>query len=254
MKEVHMKRLSTCIVLFVLAVALLPADEVEITGEVMAVDEVAYEDDDVNVVQAQIRTRNQERVMAEMGPAWFLESDIEPGDEVTLRGKYLEAERFMVREMIRNNVRRQILSDEYEPLWLKTRLRAEKHLYDPSTEQSVEGQIRDLYLDKDSETLEAMVKKQNGELMRIRLAPEWYLRNQMRVGDNIEVRGATVKDKGEMMIMAREMRNLRTNLEISLRNHQGFPDWRGQDKRIEKHQGKPRINDEHVGRGRGHGN
>jgi hypothetical protein len=192
--------------------------------------------------------------MAEIGPAWFLESDIEPGDEVTLRGKYLEAERFVVREMIRNNVRCQILNNEYEPLWLRTRLRAENHLYDPSTEQSVKGQIDDLYLEKDSETMEAMVKTQSGELMRIRLAPEWYLRNQMHVGDDIEVRGATVKDKGETIIMAREMRNLRTNLEISLRNQQGFPDWRGKDKRIEKHHGEPRINDEHVGRGRGHGN
>jgi hypothetical protein len=252
MKEAHMKKLPTCIAVLFLAVALLPAQEIEITGEVIRVDEFAYED--VNIVQAQIRTHNQERIMAEIGPAWFLESDIAPGDELTLRGKYLEAGRFMVREMVYNKVRRQILNKKYEPLWLRTRLRAENHLYDPSTEQTIKGDITDLYLEKDSRTMEARVKTQSGELMRIRLAPEWYLRNRMRIGDEIEVRGATVKDKGEMMIMAREMRNLRTNLEISLRNRQGFPDWRGQQKTMEKHQGKPRIKNEHVGRGRGHGN
>jgi hypothetical protein len=254
MKEVHMKRLSTTIMIFLLAATLLPAQEVEITGDVTSVDEIAYEDGDVYVLQAQIRTRNQERIMAEIGPAWFLENDVAPGDEVTVCGKYLEAERFMVREMIRNNVRQLIRNEEYEPLWLRTRLRAENHLYDPRTERTIEGDIADLYIEEDSGTMEAMIETQSGELVRIRLAPEWYLRNRLRVGDEIEVRGATVKDKGEMMIMAREMRNLRTNLETALRNRQGFPDWHGQDKSAEKQQSKPRVNDEHVGRGRGQGN
>ena len=88
-----MKKLAPCITAFLFAVTLLPAQEIEITGEVIGVDEFAHKDENVNVLQAQIRTRNQERIMAEIGPAWFLESDIEPGDELTLRGRYLEAER-----------------------------------------------------------------------------------------------------------------------------------------------------------------
>ncbi|MGB7056013.1 MAG: hypothetical protein WBE28_11915 [bacterium] len=248
-----MKKLTT-IAIFLLTMALLPAQEIEVTGEVVTVDEVAYEDGDVYVLQAQIRTRNQERIMAEIGPAWFLESDVAPGDEVTVRGKYLEADKFRVREMIRNNVRHLIRNEGYEPLWLRTRLRAENHLYDPRSEKTIKGDIADLYLEDDSETMEAVVETQSGELVRVRLAPEWYLRNRLRVGDEIEVRGATVKDKGEMMIMAREMRNLTTNLETALRNRQGFPDWCGQGKSAEKQQGKPRVNDEHVGHGRGHGN
>lgn len=247
------KKLTT-IVIFLLSIALLPAQEIEVTGEVVTVDEVAYEDGDVYVLQAQIRTRNQERIMAEIGPAWFLESDVAPGDEVTVRGKFLEADKFRVREMIHNNVRHLIRNEEYEPLWLRTRLRAENHLYDPRTEKTIKGDITDLYLEDDSGTMEAMVQTQSGELARIRLAPEWYLRNRLRVGDEIEVRGATVKDKGEMMIMAREMRNLRTNLEIALRNNQGFPGWCETGKYGEKQHNKPRVNDEHVGRGRGHGN
>jgi hypothetical protein len=254
MKEAHMTKKLTAITIFLLTLALLPAQEIEITGEVLSVDEVAYEDGDVYVLQAQIRTQNQERVMAEIGPAWFLANDVAPGDEVTLHGKYLEADRFRVREMIRNNVRYNIRNEEYEPLWLRTSLRAENHLYDPRTEKTIKGNVMDLYLENDSGTMEAMVHTQSGELVRIQLAPEWYLRKRLRVGDEIEVRGATVKDKGEMMIMAREMRNLRTNLEIALRNNQGFPDWRRKGKYGEKQQNKPRVNDEHVGRGRGHGN
>jgi hypothetical protein len=254
MKEVQMTKISATITIFLLAMALLPAQETELTGEVLRVDEVLYEDGDVYVLQAQIRTRNQERVMAEFGPAWFLANDVAPGDEVTVCGKYLEAERFMVREMIRNNVRHLIRNEEYKPLWLRMRLRAENHLYNPRTERTIEGDIADLYLEEDSGTMEAMVETQSGELVRIRLAPEWYLRNRLRVGDEIEVRGATVKDRGEMMIMAREMRNLRTNLEIALRNNQGFPGWCETGKHGEKQHDKPRVNDEHIGRGRGHGN
>jgi hypothetical protein len=254
MKEAHMIKKLTAMTIFLLTLSLLPAQEVEITGEVLSVDEVADEDGDVYVIQAQIRTRNQEWIRAEIGPSWFLDNDVTPGDEVTLQGKYLEADKFRVREMIRNNVRYQIRNETYEPLWLRTSLRAENHLYDPRTEKTIKGDITDLYLEDDSGTMEAMVQTQSGELVRIRLAPEWYLRKRLRMGDEIEVRGATVKDKGEMMIMAREMRNLRTNLETALRNQQGFPDWCGKGKYGEKQQNKPRVNDEHVGRGRGHGN
>lgn len=240
------------ILLFVFAAGLF-GQEVELTGEVISVTEVADEDNPVPVLQAQIRTRTQERVMLELGPAWYIEGDVAEGDEVIVRGKYLEANKVMVRVMVRNTVRTVLLDEDYTPLWLRTRLRAENHLYNPQTETTVKGDVTDLYVaDEDATTtMEAMVKTQAGELVRVRLAPEWYLKNRLRIGDTIELRGSAVRDKGEMMIMAREMRNLRTNLEIALRNAQGFPDWRGKVEGMHSEHGKPCYQDEQVGRGQG---
>lgn len=248
-----MTKISTILTILLVSVACLWAQEIELTGEVISVDEVTYDDGDVYVLQAQIRTRTQERITLELGPAWYIETDVTTGDVVTVRGKYLEASRVRVREMVCNSVSCTLLDADYTPLWLRTRLRAENHLYDPRTETTVEGEITDLYItDADvSATMEAKVKAQSGELVRVRLAPEWYLRSRLRVGDEIELRGSEVDDMGEMIIMAREMRNLRTNLEIALRNAQGFPDWRGKLEGMHKDHGRPSYQDEQVGRGQG---
>ncbi|UCD04893.1 MAG: hypothetical protein JSV98_07155 [candidate division WOR-3 bacterium] len=246
-----MRNFPKILMMLLVGLTFLFAQEIEVTGEVINIDEVTDEDAGYTMLQAQIRTRTQERIMLELGPAWYIESEVEVGDEVTARGRYLEASKIRVRQMICNNVTSEIRSEDYQPLWLRTRLRAENHLYDPRTEETVKGEVTDLYIDETSETMEAMVKAQNGELVRVRLAPEWYLRSRVRVGDELEVRGSTVKDKGETMIMAREMRNLRTNLEIALRNAQGFPDWCGKLKGMHKDQGRPYCQDEQVGRGQG---
>ncbi|MDH4211114.1 MAG: hypothetical protein OEV79_06660 [candidate division WOR-3 bacterium] len=246
-----MRNFPKILIVLLAGLTFLFAQEIEVTGEVINIDEVTDEDAGYTILQAQIRTRTQERIMLELGPEWYIESDVEVGDEVTVRGRYLEASKIRVREMICNNVTSEIRSVDYQPLWLRTRLQAENHLYDPRTEETVEGDVTDLYIDETSETMEAMVKAQNGELVRVRLAPEWYLRSMVRVGDELEVRGSTVKDKGETMIMAREMRNLRTNLEIALRNAQGFPDWCGKLKGMHKDQGRPCCQDEQIGRGQG---
>lgn len=241
-----MNKISAIFVLLPAAVLCLSAQEIAVTGEVVAVDEVAYDDGNMYVVQAQIRTRNQEMVYAELGPAWFMESDVVPGEEITVKGKYLETNRIRVREMTRNSRHTAVRGNDYEPLWLRTRLRAERHLYDPRTERAVGGRVTDLYVDENSGIMEAMVKAQNGELMRVRLGPEWFLRGRVRMGDELEVRGSAVKNDGEMMIMAREMRNLRMNREIALRNAQGFPDW--SERRKHEEQQERRRGEEDGGR------
>ena len=246
-----MRNSSKILIMLLAGLTFLFAQEIEVTGEVVNIDEVADDDAGYTVLQAQIRTRTQERIMLELGPSWYLPEEVKVGDDVTVRGRYLEAAKIRVRQMICNNVTSEIRDEEYQPLWLRTRLRAENHLYDPRTEETVKGEVTDLYIDETSETMEAMVKAQNGELIRVRLAPEWYLRSRVRVGDELEVRGSTVKDTGETMIMAREMRNLRTNLEIALRNAQGFPDWCGKVQSMHKDQGRPCCQDEPIGRGQG---
>jgi len=253
MKEVCMRMIPKITMLLLAGATFLLAQEVEVTGEVTSVDEVEYEDVGFTVLQAQIRTRTQERITLELGPAWYIENDIEEGDEVTVRGKYLEASKIRVRSMICNNTTTVLRDDAYQPLWLRTRLRVENHLYDPRTEETVDGEVTDIYIvDGDvSSTMEAMVKTQAGELVRVKLAPEWYLRSRVRVGDELEVRGSAITDTGETIIMAREMRNLRTNLEIAIRNAQGFPDWCGKVKGMHKDQGRPCCQDELIGRGQG---
>jgi RecG-like helicase len=254
MKEAIMRKMNIALMVTLAMTSILFAQEIEITGEVTRVEDMTSPESDVNIVQAQIQTRNREMIMAHLGPAWIMDRDLEIGDEVTVRGKYDEENRFMVRELVCNNVRYRVRGEDYEPLWMRTRLHAQNQIYNPQTEKQVKGQITQLHMDRSSSMMEAMLESQNGEMIRVRLAPEWYLRNQLRVGDRLELRGSAVTDDEGMFVMAREMRNMRTNLEIALRNRQGFPDWCGKGKCAEEQQGKPCCNDEHVGRGHGHRN
>ena len=243
------KMLATLIV-FIMTVASLSAQEIELTGEVLKVEESASAEGDVNIVRAQIQTRNRETVMAHLGPTWMMDNDVEIGDAVSVRGRYNEENRFMARELVRNNVHYRIRGEDYEPLWLRTRIREQNQIYNPQTETQLRGNIKELYIDEPSAMMEAMVESQNGELVRVRLAPEWHLRNRLRLGDELDLRGSVIKDEDSMTIMAREMRNSRTRMEIELRNEQGFPDWCGKGQSGDKPHGKPHKTDENTGRGR----
>lgn len=228
-----MTKIQAIFSLLLVAVVCLSAQEIEVTGEVVSVDEVPYQNGNIYILQAQIRTQNQEMVQAELGPPWFLENDVVPGDEITVRGKYLEANRIRVREMIHNRIATTISDEDYAPLWLRTRLQERNHIYDPRTEKTAEGDVTDIYIEETSSMMEAKVKARNGELMTVRIAPEWYLGSMVRMGDELAVRGSAVKDNGGTLIMAREMRNLRLKREIRLRDAQGFPEWH---RSMEEHQ------------------
>ena len=79
--------------------------------------------------------------------------------------------------------------------------------------------------------------------MRVRLAPDWYLKNQLRIGDDVEFIGDEVEEDG--MIMAREVRNLRTNLEIALRTKQGATHWQ---EKVDRKKAAVPTSDEMPGR------
>ena len=249
-----MRRMIIALMAIIAMTSILSAQEIEVTGEVTKVEDIISPEGEVSILRAQIQTRNREMIVAHLGPAWMMDNDVQINDEITVRGRYNEDDQFMVREMVCNNVRYRVRGEDYEPLWMRTRLHAQNQIYNPQTEQQFEGKIAELYVDRSSSMMEAMLKTQNGEMIRVRLAPEWYLRNRLRVGDQLELRGSAVTNDEGMLIMAREMRNMRTNLETALRNRQGFPDWCGKGKHAEGQQGKPCCNDEHVGRGHGHRN
>lgn len=200
--------------------------EMEIQGEIVKVDEVSEQALNMNVLRIQVRTRAEEMTMAHLGPAWSLGTDLKKGDQVTLRARVEEENRLMVREMVCNKTQYRIRDENYSPLWLKTRLREEKCFYNPQKEKLMKGKIEEMYAYEPSLVLEAKVKSQDGETMNVRFAPEWYLESRMRIGDEIELRGSEVKSDARMMILAREMRNLRTHQEIALRNGEGFPLWK----------------------------
>ncbi len=215
----------------------LSAEEVELKGEVVKVDEIVEPEGDVNILQIQLKTQDREQiqlktqdremVMIHLCPKWFLNEDLEEGEEINVIGRFESENHFMVREIIRNNVRYQVRSEDYEPLWLRTRLQERSHFYNPLHERKRKGKIEDIYIDEKSEMTEATMKWENGELVRVRFAPEWYLKNRIRLGDELELRGCEEKSDGQIMMLVREMRNLRTQQEIALRNREGFPQWRG---------------------------
>lgn len=243
--------------------------ETEINGQVVKVQEIAAVDNEGDVIQVTVQTKEKETIEARLCPRWYLDSDIEKGDEVTLVGKYKNGIGFIVRELARsehqngigstvrelarNRIRYQIRGKNYEPLWLQYRLRAEHHFYNPKSERKYKGKVEELYKDLSSDMMEARIRMENGkekgELIRVRLAPEWYLQNRLRIGDEIEFRGAVVTSNGEKMIIAREVRVARTRTELSLRNKQGFPMWQQR----KQHRGRGSGDGSGPGSGRGQG-
>lgn len=240
-----MKRRTLLISLFFFALCdvLLAAEATEITGEVIKSEEMKDSETNTYMLRIQVRLKNQgdarqiqnqEMVNAHLGPAWMFNTDFNPGDEVMLKGKYKEQNQFMVQEMVRNNIRYRIRDENGEPLWIRERVRLRTHFYNPTTEKSLKCKIDELYVEKETNMMVAQARLQNGEKIQLRFAPEWYLQNRLRIGDEIELRGSETNIDGQKMMIAREMRNLRTRQEVQLRNREGFPEWCGNGE-CEKH-------------------
>lgn len=238
MKGGKMKRQTSLIAILLLGFAVpLFAGETEITGEVVNSEEIRDPETNTYILRIQVRIRNQgedkqiqnqEMINACLGPAWMLNDDLTPGDVIVLKGKYNEQNQLMVQEMLRNNnIRFRIRGENNEPLWIRERVKVRNQFYNPATEKSMKCKIDELYVEKETGILVAHTKTQNGEMIQVRFAPEWHLRNQLRIGDELELRGSEVKSDGKLMIIAREMRNLRTRQEVQLRNREGFPEWCG---------------------------
>lgn len=218
------------IILILTGMGTLPAQEVEIEGEVIQKTEVYSPQYNSSIVELELKTQKGEMIRARLCPSWFFDSDIEKGERIRLIGKYENENTFMVREMVRNNIRYAIRDRNYEPLWIRTRLWARSCFYNPQTEKVIKCKVEEIYLVSPSLLMEARAKLENGEIIRVRLAPSWYLQNRVRVGDEIELRGSEIRLDSERLILAREMRNIRTKETITLRDMQGFPMWSGRMK------------------------
>jgi hypothetical protein len=227
-------RLLTALLVLIVAAPILGSEDVVLTGQVVAVEHGPAEKGDADVLQIRFRTRNEEQVRAHLCPEWFLESDLEENEEMTLHGRFDDEGGFRVREMVRNEVRLKLRNESYEPLWLRTRLQQRSHFYNPRTERPMRCKIAEIYVDEPSSMMEAQVRVENREQVRVRFAPEWYLRKHLRLGDELELRGSEVGSGDEAMVLVREMRNIRTRREVTLRNREGFPMWRERSRERER--------------------
>jgi len=240
-----MKIVAGVLFIIIFLTGFMIAEEIEVTGEIAAIEEISSEEEgSINILKLQVRTRNREMVEAHLGPAWYLEDELKVGDELDFIGRFEDENKFKVRVIVRNTTRREIRGENYEPLWLRTRLQERSHFYNPLREKQMKGPIEDLYIYEDDAIMEAKIKLENGETVRVQFSPEWFLQNQLRLGDELDIRGSEVKCDAQIMILARVMRNLRTKLEISLRNRMGFPIWRA------KRHTKPDPKEKRTGRGK----
>jgi len=233
-KEAKMKKPLTLLMLivplFILAEtdAVVTDEEVTVEGEVVEIEEVLPPNGEVNIVQARIKTQNQEMTQAHLGPKWFLDDEIKVGDKLKLQG-LLKENTLKVRVLERNENQYTLRDAKGEPLWVRTRLQEKKCIYNPVKEKTMKGKIEDLYVTGESLNLEAQVRVKENERVRIQVGPEWFLRNRVRIGDEIEFRGSHIDFDGGQMLLVREMRNLRNKEEVTLRNRQGFPEWAGKE-------------------------
>ncbi|HPC87172.1 MAG TPA: hypothetical protein P5238_11140 [Smithellaceae bacterium] len=80
-----------------------------------------------------------------------------------------------------------------------------------------------------------------GETLTVTLGPEWYLRTlkvDLQVGDKLTVKGSKMKTKdGKIYLTAANIKNLRTEQIIELRDESGRPLW--SSKRRSNREGRP---------------
>lgn len=224
----------TSLMIILAGVVFLTAQEVAIEGEIVEVKTVIDPERDVEIVEVKMQIEGGRMVKTQLSPAWYLKTDIKTGNKIMVKGQYDEQNRLMAREIEYNAIPYQIRSNDYKPLWLKTQIRDVELFYNAKTEKEMKAKIEDLYIDEQSLMMEAVIKAQDGKLYRARIAPERFLENRLRVGDDIEIRGSEVKAQKDMIILTREIKNLRTQKDIILRNAEGFPDWREEGQEVKQ--------------------
>jgi hypothetical protein len=204
----------------------LAGQEVEIEGEVVEVKSVIDDRYDIEVLEAEVKMPDGRLLRAQLSPEWYLGTDVKAGDIITLKGQYDEQNQFMVRRMEHKAIARELRSMQYEPLWMRPQVEEREIFYNKKTEREMRANIEELYIDRKSHLMEAVIRTQDGMRYRAKIAPVQYLENRLRVGDNIEIKGSEVKAQKDVIILGREIKNLRTQKDIILRNAEGFPDWR----------------------------
>ncbi len=102
----------------------------------------------------------------------------------------------------------------------------------PDTRNAPDTVIRGTVVDIQGDTtmphpLWIRVRSRNGDTVWVNLAPHRYLRTrlQLRVGDEVEIRGERTRTKRGDVVMARELEQTRTRTRLRLRDEQGFPLW-----------------------------
>jgi len=230
----------TSLMIILAGVSFLTAQEVEIEGEIVEVKSVIDAEHDVEILEVRMQIDDGTLVTTQLSPAWYLETDVKKGDIIMVKGQYDEQKnRFRAREIRYENVPHQLRSKDYEPLWLRMQIRDRDFLYNKETEREMKAQIEELYIDENSHLMEAVIQAEDGMRYRARIAPVQYLENRLRVGDNIEIIGSEVKAQKDVIILGREIRNLRTQKDIMLRNTEGFPDWREEGMEFEQPPAEP---------------
>jgi hypothetical protein len=250
-KEDGMRPLSLSIICILFVFSIVYAEDMSVTGDVVTVDEITDPMSTADILRVQLRLQNRAMLIVHLCPLWYLDEDIAPGDAITVSGRINGEDYLVARHMMRNTVRYELRNENLEPLWIKTPLQSANQFYNPMKEKQLSGTIEDIYIDEHTNIIESRVKDENGAIIRVQLAPVWYLQSRVRLADEVELRGSEVTSDGQVIFLAREMRVLRTNTEIALRNRQGFPDWCGKGEYYNKKQDLPPCcQDDKEGRGK----
>lgn len=250
LKEVGMRSIKVIIPLLIV-LSIVYAEETEINGDVLTVERIAEPVSTVAIVRVQLRLQNRTTLSVDLCPPWYLDHDIAPGDELTVTGEIVDDDMLIARAMTHHDTHYELRTNDFEPLWLRTRLQTMNQFYNPLKEKQISGTIEDIFIDKHTSIIESSVRTEDGALVRVQLAPDWYLQNRVRLGDEIEARGSEAGSSGQTVLLTREMRVLRTNTEIALRDRQGFPDWCGKGEYYNKKQNlPPYCQDDKEGRGK----
>ncbi len=153
------------------------------------------------------------------------------GEEIRIRGAKIQNHKgnaIIAREVYKEKEKLRLRDRTGFPLWLKHEER--KHVkYNIKKEMKIKGKVVKLHETTPPRgfypLVEAVIRTPDKKEISVMLGPSWYMEGSIKIGDPIEVIGSFVKtDKGEVMI-CREFKNERLNLQLQLRNKEGSPLW-----------------------------
>ena len=81
-----MRLLSLVISLFII-LSIVYAEDIEISGDVINVDEITDPLSNADMIRVQLRLQNRATLTVHLCPSWYIDEDIAQGDELTVTGE-----------------------------------------------------------------------------------------------------------------------------------------------------------------------
>jgi len=143
---------------------------------------------------------------------------------------------FIMALVLSNHVRAEVLAAGASDARPYESVTESKRLFDPDALRTVRGVVTDIdtvKMEHGTPFMELTLKA-NNDLVRVHVAPQWFMQEQIQrveldVGREVEVKGSPQIIEGKPVLIAAEITNDRRDQRLRLRHQDGTPVWAGSE-------------------------